>query len=292
MPHVSVIIPAHNAELFVRAAVASALAQTHTDLEVVVVDDGSSDGTAAALASFGDRIRVLQQAQGGPAKARNLGASAARGTWLAFLDADDTWLPRKLERQLALADDTIGLVYSDRYNTGSRGSLPEIQSDIQQMYEGRVFLDLLLGNVITTSSVLIRRSIFDAIGGFSEDPSLPPAEDWDLWLRFAAEHQVRVCHEPLVGYRIHAASASQNPDRMNRARLRVVERALQLPSGRALSPAMRRRVWAATYATNGWDAGRHAKHKTAIGYYARAIEQWPFDRGPYRELLKACLGRS
>ena len=79
---------------------------------------------------------------------------------------------------------------------------------------------------------------------------------------------------------------------MNRARLRVVERALQLPSGRALSAAMKRRVWAAAYATNGWDAGRHAKHRIAIGNYARAITQWPFHRGFYRQLLKASLGRS
>lgn len=291
MSLVSVIIPAHNAAPFVRDTVSSALEQSWPDVEVIVVNDGSTDGTAAVLASFAGRIRVIDQCQSGVAVARNRGAAAARGTWLAFLDADDVWLPRKLEAQLATADADTHLIYSDRINIGHLAGLPEIQSDLQHMYEGSVFADVLLGNVITTSSVVMRRSTFEALGGFSEDPELPPAEDWDLWLRVAAQHPIAVCREPLVKYRLHAAGASQNPDRMNRARIQVVERALRLPAAQQLPASIRRRAWATTFATNGWDAGRHAKRTKAIEYYLRAIERWPFMMTPYRELLKVCLGR-
>ena len=291
MSLVSVVIPAHNAAPFLRETVESALAQSWPSVEVIVVNDGSTDGTAAVLASFGDRIRVVGQRQSGVAVARNRGAAAARGTWLAFLDADDVWLPHKLERQLASAETRTHFIYSDRINIGHLAGLPEIQSDLQYLYEGAVFAEVLLGNVITTSSVVMRRSTFDALGGFSEDPDLPPAEDWDLWLRVAAHHRIDVCREPLVKYRLHAAGASQNPDRMNRARIRVVERALRLPAAQRLPASVRRRAWSLTYATNGWDAGRHARRSAAIQYYLRAIEQWPFGGSPYRELLKVCLGR-
>lgn len=291
MSLVSVIIPAHNAAPFIGDTVSSALKQSWPDIEVIVVNDGSTDGTAAVLASFGDRIRVIDQRQSGVAVARNRGAAVARGSWLAFLDADDLWLPHKLEAQLGSAGADTHLIYSDRINIGDRAGLPEIQGDLQYLYDGSVFADLLLGNVITTSSVVMRRSTFEAFGGFSEDPGLPPAEDWDLWLRVAAQHPIAVCREPLVKYRLHAAGASQNPDRMNRARIRVVERALRLPAAQQLPASIRRRVWAMTFATNGWDAGRHAKRSKAIEYYLRAIERWPFDANSYRGLVRVCLGR-
>lgn len=102
MSLVSVIIPAHNAGPFVGDTISSALEQSWPDVEVIVVNDGSTDGTAAVLASFAGRIRVIDQCHSGVAVARNRGAAAARGTWLAFLDADDLWLPHKLEVQLAL----------------------------------------------------------------------------------------------------------------------------------------------------------------------------------------------
>ena len=291
MALVSVIIPAHNAAPFLRETVTSALNQSWPDVEVIVVNDGSTDDTAAVLAPFAGRIRVIDQPQSGVAVARNRGAAAARGTWLAFLDADDVWVPHKLERQLASARSDTQLIYSDRINIGHLDGLPEIQSDLQQMYEGAVFTDVLLGNVITTSSVLMRRSTFEDLGGFSEDPGLPPAEDWDLWLRVAARHRIDVCREPLVKYRLHPAGASRNSDRMNRARIRVVQRALQQPAAVGLGSALKRRIWGLTFATNGWDAARHARRVQAFINYVRAIAYWPFELAPYRELIKVCVGR-
>lgn len=292
MSLVSVIIPAHNAAPFLRETIESALAQSWPSVEVIVVNDGSTDNTPGILALFGDRIRVIDQRQSGVAVARNRGAAVAQGTWLAFLDADDVWLTHKLERQLAPATEDTHLIYSDRINIGHLAGLPEIQSDLQYMYEGSVFTEILLGNVITTSSVVMRRSTFEALGGFSEEPDLPPAEDWDLWLRVAALHRIDVCRKPLVKYRLHAAGASQNPDRMNRARIRVIERALRLPAAQNLPASTRRRVWSLTFATNGWDSGRHGKRAQALEHYARAIERWPFNVDVYRQFVKVCVGRT
>src|SRR5262245_48697084 len=110
---VSAIIPAYNAAPFIEQAVASALAQKGVDTEVIIVDDGSTDGTWEKLERFGDRIWKVRQSNGGPAKARNHGARLATGDWLAFLDADDEWAPDKLAKQLALARDGIDLVYCE-----------------------------------------------------------------------------------------------------------------------------------------------------------------------------------
>jgi glycosyltransferase involved in cell wall biosynthesis len=286
MPTVSVIIPAYNAEPFIAETVKSALHQTFTDLEVIVVDDGSKDRTAERLAEFGDRIRVHRQANAGVAEARNAGVRMAAGTWIAFLDADDLWLPHKLERQLA--SQQAPLVYSDRFNIGVRGELPLVQSEVTKMRDGDVFLPLMLeGNFITNSSVLIRRDVFEATGGFAAGVS--PAEDWDLWLRVAERHPVAFCPEPLVRYRFHPDGASRNHQKMAGVRTRVIARALMLERGRQLDWWVRRQVWAETWRTNGWDAGQARARVESLVDYARAAAAWPLNVRPYKEALKVWI---
>ena len=286
MPTVSVIIPAYNAEPFIAETVKSALAQTFTDLEVIVVDDGSSDRTAARLENFGEQIRVLRQANAGVARARNAGAEIATGSWLAFLDADDLWLPHKLERQMAAPD--APMLYADRFNIGARKELPLVQSEVTPMHDGDVFLPLLLeGNFITNSSVVVRREVFEELGGFASGVS--PAEDWDLWLRLAERHRVSLCTEPLVRYRFHPDGASRNHEKMARVRTKVIARALALERGRQLDWWVRRQVWAETWRTNGWDAGQAGARGQALRDYARAAAAWPLGIQPYKEALKVCL---
>lgn len=292
LPTVSVVIPAHNAVLFIKEAVDSVLDQSVRPSQVIVVDDGSTDGTAEMLRTFGDRITVTSGRYGSAAAARNAGAALATGAWLAFLDADDAWLPHKLERQLAVAaDDRVGLVYADRFNTGDRGDLPEIQSQIQPLYHGDVFMDLLLlGNHITLSSVMMRTALFRALGGFSE--TLRNAEDWDLWIRLSESHRVEACQEPLVRYRLHAAMKSSNPARMQIARRTIIERALRLPRGLRLPAATRRRVVAAMAWTNGSDAARRGATRLAAQEFVRSVLAWPFDRRLYVDVVRFVLGRA
>lgn len=286
MLKISVVIPAYNAAPFIAMTVRSALQQTYQDLEVIVVDDGSSDGTAACLEEFGDRIRVIRQANAGVARARNAGVALATGSWIAFLDADDLWLPNKLELQMA--STTAPLSYTNRFNIGARGGLPVVQSDSTPMREGDVFMPLLLeGNFITNSSVVIRRDVFEASGGF--ESSVSPAEDWDLWLRVAERHPVSFCPEPLVRYRFHPDGASRNHEKMGRMRTLVISRALALDRGRELSWRVRRQVWAQTWVTNGWAAGQAGARGQALRDYARAAATWPLDVQAYREAIKVVI---
>jgi teichuronic acid biosynthesis glycosyltransferase TuaG len=286
MSSVSVIIPAHNAAPFIRESVDSALAQTHRDVEVIVVDDKSTDDTPRILQEYGGRITVLHQRNGSAAASRNAGAKIAAGDWLALLDADDVWEPTKLERQLASA--TAAFSYTNRTNFGSRGDVPELQSDVTAMHDGDIFMPLLLyGNFITSSSVLVRRHIFERLGGFST--ALKNAEDWDLWLRIAEHHRVTYCPEPLVRYRFHAGGKSRNHRAMAVARRLVVARAISSPRGQALNWSTRRRIWGQTWRTNGWDAGQAGARLDALRHYARAAAFWPLQTELFKGALRVCL---
>jgi glycosyltransferase involved in cell wall biosynthesis len=286
MSKVSVVIPAFNAARFIRESIDSALAQTHGDVEVIVVDDSSTDDTGRVLREYGQRIVAHRQPNSGAATARNTGARLATGDWIAFLDADDAWEPTKLERQLAAV--TTPFSYTDRFNVGDYRDLPGIQSVLTRMHDGDVFVPLLLeGNFITSSSVVVRREVFTAMGGFST--GLRNAEDWDLWLRIAEHHPVSVCREPLVRYRFHAGGKSRNHRRMAAARCTVVSRALASPRGRQLGWRLRRQIWAETCRTNGWDAGHAGARLDALKSYARAAVAWPLAAQPFKEALKVCL---
>ena len=288
-PRVSVIIPAFNASRFIRETIESALGQTLHPSEIIVVDDGSTDDTRDIVREYSSRVALYQRQQGGASAARNLGAREASGEWLAFLDADDVWMPTKLERECRLIDGSAALVYCDRINIGDRGDLPEQQGTIQPLYEGDVFVPLLvIGNVITTSSVMLRTDVFRAVGGFCEDPRLL-AEDWDLWVRVAAHHQFRACREALIQYRLHAGGMSRRLEQMMAARCLVTERALASDRGRALDPAVKRRVWSETWKVNGHDAVRQGAAMTALWAYLRSACHQPFASDTYVGMMRAVL---
>jgi glycosyltransferase involved in cell wall biosynthesis len=219
------------------------------------------------------------------ARARNTAVSLARGEWIAFLDSDDLWLPAKIERQLAVS--AAAMTFTDRYNIGDRGDLPEVQSLCQPMEGGDIFEVLLCGNFITTTSVMMRRDVFERLGGF--DVRFNGAEDWDLWLRVAEHHAIGFCPEPLVRYRLHGGGISRNFSTMNRDRLQVISDALTRRRGLSLSAWTKRRVWAHTWGTNGFDSRRAGARGKAFVNYARAAAAWPLDSHFYKQAVKACL---
>lgn len=189
MTSISVIIPAYNAEKTVAKSIESCLRQTVRPHEIIVVDDGSRDGTHEAASRFPAPVRALRKENGGPASARNHGARAATGEWLAMLDADDTWSPVKLEQQLRFASSDVGVVHC--FAQHSRRDVPDVVT----------FDDLWEQNCIINSSVLVRREVFDALGGFDEDRRLIAVEDYNLWLRIAAAGwKIRTCPQVLVDY--------------------------------------------------------------------------------------------
>lgn len=210
-PTISVVIPAYNAEAYVARAIESALTQTHPVLEILVVDDGSRDQTAVVAGQFVSPVRVLQQPNGGPSAARNLGVREARGEWIAFLDADDAWLPHKLERQSQyFADDRTGIVHCHIVNVPDRF-----------LYDGEMTFDRLWRqNMIGTSTAVIRKSMWEQLGGFIEDRTLIGAEDYNFWLRAAAAGwRIALCPEELTHYTPAAFSLSSQIERVLRGEL-------------------------------------------------------------------------
>ncbi|MBF6569694.1 MAG: glycosyltransferase [Candidatus Binataceae bacterium] len=205
MPRISIITAAYNCERTLARAIDSGLAQTYRDFELIAIDDGSTDGTAAILAGYGDRIRVVNRDRGGCSAAWNTGIRTARGEFIAFLDADDEWLPDKLAQTAPLiaSEPECVLVYSNANmfeDTGvirgpfvpeSRGHAPTLDEMLDHWWP------------IVPSMALIRRSAYDKVGGFFEDPGVFKAcEDVYMWLRL--RELGHFCYLPavLVNYRI------------------------------------------------------------------------------------------
>lgn len=209
---VTAIIPTYNYAHFVGDAIQSVLGQTFPDWELIVVDDGSTDNTADVVASFQDsRIRYIYQDNRGNAAARNTALKLARGEYIAFLDADDLWLPQKLERQVEALDKlapTTGIIYTDLYIHQEGEETPAHRLlENRDPPRGNMFRQLvrrewkLMSPLIPTSTVLARQEVFDRVGPFDE--GLLGHVDWEMWVRIAAVYDIDVVPEPLAVYRHH-----------------------------------------------------------------------------------------
>jgi len=196
LPAVSVIIPTYNRWPLVREAIESVLAQSYRSFELIVVDDGSTDGMASKLASFGTDLRVIRQSRMGVSAARNRGASIARGRYLAFLDSDDLWLPEKLAIQTAFMEDHAEIEICQTDEIWLRRGLRVNPKAKHRKPSGDIFrrsLDLCL---VSPSAVMMTRELFNRSGGFDED--LPVCEDYDLWLRIATKHSIPLIAKALT----------------------------------------------------------------------------------------------
>ena len=208
-PLVSVIIPNYNYASYVGEAIDSVLAQDYPSVEIIVVDDGSSDDSRAVIKSCGGKINGIFQRNQGVSAARNNGVAAANGEFVAFLDADDAWMPTKLSRQMErFANADVGLVHVGVSHIDGAGKA--ISEDLEGQ-EGRVANDLLLLKPVILgggSGVVIRRSIFDEVGGF--DTRLSTSADWELYYRIANRCEVAFVPEALVRYRFHGSNMHNN----------------------------------------------------------------------------------
>ncbi|MBK8095570.1 MAG: glycosyltransferase family 2 protein [Planctomycetes bacterium] len=205
---IAVVIPAHDAERWLGFALESLKQQTLPPAEIVVVDDGSTDGTASVAARFG--VRCVRQDQKGPGAARNRGVAETTAPFVAFLDADDWFAPAKLERQLArLAELGAALVCSDAWIV-SGDKVVRCKNQHHVVPSVLTLERLLQGNPVICSTVLARRESIARAGGFDEDPRLIATEDYDLWLRMAQHEPIAYLAEPLSFYRVHPGSLSAN----------------------------------------------------------------------------------
>ena len=213
MPKISVIIPSYNCERYIAETIESVLNQSEKSIELVVIDDGSHDGTREIVKSYGAPVRLIEQSNAGVCAARNLGIREAAGDYLCFLDHDDFWFSDKLARQLECFDSNpeTGVVYSafTNWHANSDGRFPvpstlrrmPTEDDIAPDFSGWIYHQFLLDCWMLTSTAMFRAEIFRKVGGFDE--TLPYSEDWELWLRISREFPMTKLRYPTTLYRQH-----------------------------------------------------------------------------------------
>jgi len=265
-PRVSVVVPTHNRAEFLPRAIGSILAQTFSNFELLVVDDGSTDRTADVVRGFNDpRIRLLHLGgRCGAGRARNVGIEASRGEWVAFLDSDDEWLPLKLELQMARVGQSdvpnAEVVYCERYQ--DYGPAKRISPSLPSLPEGDILDDFFKSPIPTTTSVfMVRRSSLLEIGGFDE--SLPSYQDLDLWLRLAgASNRFVTVNRALVIKHNHTGTRISNDPIAPLRGLRLFDR--------RWGAIVRRRIGVETY--RRWKARHLAIIRDALSARLRAAK--------------------
>jgi glycosyltransferase involved in cell wall biosynthesis len=274
MPDISVVIPTHNRSGLLTVTLRSALRQHGVDLEVMVVDDGSTDDTGDVVAGLRDaRVRLVRhETPHGVAAARNRGIAEAAGRWVAFLDDDDLWAPEKLTLQLEAANATNSAwVYAGAVNVDDRLRIleggppppPERMLELLTRY-----------NPVPAgaSNVMVRADALARVGPF--DPQLRRTEDWDLWIRLARDGPPAAVRRPLVAYRMHLHSNAFVDTAEILTETAVIEDRYGIPVDHAAH--YRRAAWISLRAGRRWQAA---------GYYALAMR-----RGDVRSLARAVVG--
>ncbi len=225
MPKISVVIPAYNVMAYLPETVESVIKQTFTDLEVLIINDGSSDQIVQWVSQLTDpRIKLISQENQGLPGARNTGITHAQGEYIAFLDADDLWEPSKLEKQVECFEKApeVGLVYT--WTTLIDSLRKPIGITFNYDLEGKVWEQILVVDAVGNgSSAMVRRNCFNTVGNF--DTSLTWGEDWDMWIRIAAQYPFAVVKEYLTLYRQHPGSMSKNLEKSLKNLDIVIEKA-------------------------------------------------------------------
>jgi glycosyltransferase involved in cell wall biosynthesis len=282
---VSVVIPSYNYAHYVGGAIDSVLAQTYPHREVIVVDDGSTDGTDRVLASYGDRIRVVDGPRRGVSATRNAGVAVARGEVLALLDADDAWRPSKLARQLPLLeeDPTVGAVgCANHVHDGAGRTIavrfyPNPPDDRLARMRAIAVREVWVGG--SNSGCLMWRAQFEDVGGFDE--TLRAAEDWELWLRVADRFAIRNVHQILVDICFHRTGTFRDPELMRINQERAFSRAIaRWPD--VFDDAIRARLAALIDRDVAGELTGVARHADAARFYARSLRSAPWQPAVWR----------
>jgi glycosyltransferase involved in cell wall biosynthesis len=294
----SAVVPTYNRATYVGRAIESALAQqlpSGGQVEVIVVDDESTDETPNVLTAYGDRIIALRQRNQREGAARNAGAARASGRYLAFLDSDDYWLPGKLAADHARFErpDQPALVYSRAFNVDVSDRL--IGERRLASPQGDVFWQLAREAFMPMSSVAVRADAFRACSGFVEDRNLSGTADWELWLRMAARWPVGFVDQTATCIRVHERNMSADPSYMERAMLAGVRHALSdlVVARRARGRA--RFIAACMYVTIALNACSNGRRGRSWVWLARAAATWPaqvLDARFCGALTRAAIGPS
>jgi cellulose synthase/poly-beta-1,6-N-acetylglucosamine synthase-like glycosyltransferase len=275
---VSVVIPAFNYAHFLPQAIASVLGQTHSALELLVVDDGSTDNTPAVVASFADpRLRYIWQENAGLSASRNTGIREARHPFVAFLDADDIWKPELLacvlDRFAGLPEDFACVATGTTRMDASGQPSPTSHYNASHTRELTV-RDFCLRNHPLSSSVVVKRHVFAETGGF--DTALRSSEDRDMWIRLTARgHRFFLIGEPCAFIRRHPTNMSKNAPRMKRNTQRVLARAWQRGAVSRLAAPFWLRTFSIHYFLVAWTHFDDGLRIAALRYWLTSVALWP-----------------
>jgi glycosyltransferase involved in cell wall biosynthesis len=286
---VSVVIATYNMAGFLPLAIRSALAQTYPDIEVLIIDDGSTDGTAQVVAPFlaDARVRYRRQENGGQAVAKNRGIRESTGQYVAFLDADDLWAPDKLEAQIPLfaASRAVGVVYSAFVYIDEKGNpLPHVPHNL---HRGRVSGPLLTSNFVGFGTSVVRRECFERLGSFKEN--LGMGIDYDLWLRFSTQYEFDYVDRPLLYYREWPGQMSRNWNTRYLNGIEIMKDFLRdFPD--AVDKHTADEAWAHTYAGFGYSM-RASRRREALRLYLRALRFKPGYLPAWKGIAATLLGR-
>lgn len=242
-PLVSVIIPAFNSSKFIASTIKSVLQQSYSRIEIIVIDDGSTDNTAKILKKLNSKkTRYFYQKNKGLSFSRNRGLQLAQGKYIAFMDHDDFWYPDKIEKQLDIfrKKRKVGLVYTDGFITNLQGKVYQRFFSLQKPYKGKVTIDLINGNVIPWSSVMIRHNILAPFPPFRKQ--LYIAEDYDFLLRVSLKTEFDYVDKPLIRYQRHETNLSKKEHRSLEEKLWVLENFLKGSSSDNIKRIAERRL--------------------------------------------------
>jgi glycosyltransferase involved in cell wall biosynthesis len=291
-PLVSAIMPVYNGERFLAQALDSALAQTMRNLEIVVVDDGSTDGSGALADLYASRhpgiVRVHHQLNRGLCHARNAAMAMARGAYFALLDADDVWLPHHLEESVAVLRDRRGvaLVHADIERIDVDGNSLGRATRYWDSLHADAFRVLFLRHEhVCCPTAVFRREAIERIGNFDPQFNRMGCEDRDLWLRIAVIADIAYVGNVHARYRLHGGNMSSNFAKMLQARMRLVDKFSATAHGQSL----RRQALAAAHCNLGDELMDAARRRAAFAAYARAFAVRPMERKAIRGMLRSLL---
>jgi glycosyltransferase involved in cell wall biosynthesis len=273
MPKVSVVIPSYNSMAYLPETLESVLGQTFSDFEVLVINDGSSDHIVEWSSQIEDaRVKLISQDNKGLAGARNTGIAEAQGEYVAFLDADDSWEPTKLEKQVYSLESNpaVGLVYTWTAYVDQLG-IPT-KRVIAFSAEGKVWEQVITKDIICNgSSAMVRHSCLKHVGEFDSD--MHPVEDWDMWIRLAEHYPFSVVKEPLVYYRQHPNSLSKNRPSMIQGFTQVIEKAFRSAPLESLHLRGQSYGWLNFY--QAWNSVNLEDYEEAVYYQQQALLHYP-----------------
>lgn len=277
---VSVIIPTYNCDKYISEALDSVLQQTYSDYEIIVIDDGSTDTTKEIInTKYQQAVRYYYVKNSGVSAARNFGISMAQGELIAFLDADDIWMPEKLEKQTALFNEStnLGMTFTENYFFNEQGITTYKANKRERLMHGDIVRNIFLKSYVVTSTVMVRKNVFDTVGPFEE--GLTVAEDDNMWMRIGMRYGVELLDEPILMYRITEGSLSRTSQNIFdgvKKNIEIIKNKYPDLYSRLGTSAIRRK-YSHLFFSEGYNYILQGKQKEARSNFIRSYFNYPYE---------------